>query len=95
MESICNWHRRDKQKKVQLQKDQELLMGDKLNFQDSNGREGRDEGGEDQLQTFLEVICLAKHISKQGSKLAVQAKEEMNKVKSRALKETSAIKSKV
>ena len=95
MESICKWHCRDQQKKGQLQKDQELLMGDTLNFQDSNGREGRDEGGEDQVQTILEGIRLAEHISKQVSKLAVQAKEEMDKVKSRALKETSAIKSKV
>ena len=82
MESICKWHCRDQQKKGQLQKDQELFMGDKLNLHDSIGREGRDEGGKDQVQTILEGIRLAKHISKQGSKLAVQAKEEMDKVKS-------------
>ena len=41
--------------------------------------------GEDQVEAIWEGIRLDNHIAKQGSKVVLQAKEEMEKVKARAL----------
>ena len=62
------WHHRDQQEKGQIRKDQELLIGDVLNIQDSIWRGGRCEGGKDQVGTIWEDIRLEKHISGKGSK---------------------------
>ena len=51
---------------------------------------GRDAGVKYQVGIIWEGIHIAKHIVKQGSKVALQAKEDMDKVKSRALIETTA-----
>ena len=67
-------------------------MGDVSNIQALIGRGGRIEGVEDQVGTIWEGIHLEKHISRQGSALELQTKEEIDKVKSRALKEKALIK---
>ena len=67
-------------------------MGDVSNIQALIGRGGRIEGVEDQVGTIWEGIHLEKHISRQGSMLELQTKEEIDKVKARALKETALIK---
>ena len=70
-------------------------MGYVLNLQASIGRGGIDKGGKDQVGTIWEGIHLAKHIDKQRSKVSLQAKEYMDKVKARSLKEISTIKAKI
>ena len=64
-------------------------MGDVLDLQASIGRSGKDERGKYKVVTIWEGIRLAKHITKQGSKVVLQAKEDMDKVKDKALTETS------
>ena len=76
MEWLRKWNLRNQKEKEQLRKDQELKMGDVFNPQASTGRIGRDEGGKYQVGNIWEGSHLAKHIAKQDSKLAVQAKEE-------------------
>ena len=68
------WHHRDQQEKGQIRKDQELLIGDVLNIQDSIWRGGRDEGGKYQVGTIWEGIRLKKNIASQGSTLPPQEK---------------------
>ena len=72
MEWLRKCHRRDLQEKVHLQKYRGFIMGYVLYLQVSIGRGGIYEGGEDQVGTILEGICLANHISKQVSKVALQ-----------------------
>ena len=67
-------------------------MGDVLYFQGSIGGRRIDAGVEGQVGTIWEGVRLAKHIAKQASKVALQAKGEMGKVNSGALKETASIK---
>ena len=50
-------------------------MGDALDLQASIWRLGRGEGGEDQVGTIWEGICLAKHIANQVSEVALQEKD--------------------
>ena len=92
MEWLCKWHRYDQQEKGQLQKDRELLMGDVLKIQYSIGRGIRYKGGEYQVENIWEGIRLAKHTASQGLIISPKAKEDMDKVKSRTLIKTSAIK---
>ena len=63
-----------------------------MNLQAPIGRLGRYEGDKDQVGTIWEEIRLAKHIAKQGLEVALQAKEDMDKIKARALTETAAVK---
>ena len=48
-----------------------------------------------EVGTTWEGVSLSKHIVKQGLKVALQAKEEMEKFKSRALTEIAVIKAEV
>ena len=66
-------------------------MGDLFNILESIGRGEIDEWGKDQVGNIWEGIGLSKHIPNHFSKVALQAKEEIYKVKARALTETSAI----
>ena len=95
MEWLRKWNLCNQQEKVQLWKDQELLMGDVLNLQASIGIISRDEGGKYQVGTIWEGIRLSKHIIRQVLTISLQAKEEMDKVNARALKETATIKDKL
>ena len=61
-------------------------MGDVLDLHASIGKGGRDAGFGDQVGIIWKRISLAKHISKQVSKVELQEKEEMEKVKTRDLK---------
>ena len=70
-------------------------MGNVLDLQKSIGRGGRDVGGKYQVVTIWEGIRLAKHIIKKVLKVVLQANEDMDKVKSRDLTETSTIKAEV
>ena len=58
-----------------MRKDQEFIMGYVFNLQASIGEGWGDAGGEGQVGTIWEGILLAKHIVKQGSKVALQAKD--------------------
>ena len=60
-------------------------MGDLLDLQAYICRWVRYVGGEDRVRTIWESIRLAKHVAKQGLKVALQEKEKMDKVKSRSL----------
>ena len=75
----------DQYEQGQLWKDQELLLGDVLNLQDSIGKGGRYKGGEYQVENIWEGIRLAKHTASQGLIISPKAKEDMDKVKSRTL----------
>ena len=70
-------------------------MGDLFDLQASIVRGGRDAVRKDQVGTIWEGILLDKYIASQGSNVALKAKEDMEKVKSRNLAETAAIKSEV
>ena len=70
-------------------------MGAVLDLQASIGRSGKDERGKYKVVTIWEGIRLAKHITKQGSKVVLQAKEDMDKVKSRPLGKTAEVKAEV
>ena len=70
-------------------------MGDLLDLQTSIGRGGIYEEGKDQAGTIQERIILAKYIANQVLEVALQAKEDTEKVKVVALTETSAIKDEV
>ena len=75
-----------------MQKDQKSIMVDLLDLQASIGKRGKDAGVKYQVGAIWERICLTKHITKQGSEVTLQAKEEMEKFKSRYLTEISEIK---
>ena len=92
MECLRKQNRLDLQEKGSLKNNQEFIIGDVLDLQASIGRGGRDAEGKDQVRKIREGIRLANHIAKQGSKVALEEKEDTDKFKSRALTDTSAIK---
>ena len=68
-------------------------MGDVLKKKVTIGRARRYEVREDQVGTVWQGVIMAKHISRQGTSLTLQAKEGMDKMNYRALSETVYIKS--
>ena len=63
-----------------------------INIQDTIGRCGRNDEREDQVGTIQESIILENHISIQIAALTLQAREGMDKIKSRDLSELDVIK---
>ena len=80
---------------LQVESLRPLSMRDVLKIHASIERGGRDDGGKNQVGTIWEGMRLAKKIARQCSKISLQANEDMDKVKSRTLMKTAAIKAEV
>ena len=67
MEWIRTWHARNIEEKVLLKRDQETLMGIRINLQYIIGKGDRDQDREEEVGKILEGIILDKNLTKKSS----------------------------